>query len=95
MDLQLVNVSHHHNSFSFERMVLKLATKVDEILDKLENWPDRIFNLSYIPLIAEQASVRLCHQQNSFSFDLMILKLAGKVDIGEISGKIKKTGQIG
>ena len=50
---------HNHNSFSFDWMFLKLAGKVDmdEILDEFENWPDQIINLSYIPWIAEKASV--------------------------------------
>ena len=33
---------HHHNSFSFDQKLLKLAAKVDrdQISDKFENWPD-------------------------------------------------------
>ena len=33
---------HQHNSFSFARMFLKLADKVemDEISNKFENWPN-------------------------------------------------------
>ena len=37
-------------------MFLKLADKVDVdiISGNFENWPDRIINLSYVPLIAEK-----------------------------------------
>ena len=47
IDLQWENVCHHHNSFSFNQMFLKLADKVDmdEISIKFENWSDRIVNL--------------------------------------------------
>ena len=41
--------------------------------------------LSYIPLIAEKASVWLCHQRNLFSFDLIFLKPADMVDMDKIS----------
>ena len=39
-----VCLCHQHNSFSFDRICLKLADKVDmdEILDEFENWPDRV-----------------------------------------------------
>ena len=47
IDLQWENVCHHYNSFSFDRMFLKLTDKLgmDEISDKFETWPDRIINL--------------------------------------------------
>ena len=60
---------------------------MNEIWIKLENWPNRIINLSYVPLIVENASVCLCHQCNSFSFDWLFLKLADKVDMDEILNK--------
>ena len=37
--------------------------------------------------IAEKASVWLCHQHNSFSFDQIFLKLADKVDMDEFLDK--------
>ena len=40
---------------------------------------------SYIPLIAEKASVWLFHQHNSISFDPIFLKFADKVDMDKIS----------
>ena len=47
IDLQWENVCLHHNSFSFDRMFLKLADKMDmdEISDKIENRLDLIINL--------------------------------------------------
>ena len=38
---------HHHNSFSFDCIFLKLAEKadMDEISKKFENWLDRNINL--------------------------------------------------
>ena len=29
----------------------------DKISEKFDNWPDRIISLSYVPLVAEKASV--------------------------------------
>ena len=42
IDLQWENFYHDHNSFSFDRMFLKFAEKLDmdEISNKLKNWPD-------------------------------------------------------
>ena len=40
--------------------------------------------LEFIPFIAEQASVWLCHQHNSIGFDQMFLKLPEQVDMDEI-----------
>ena len=40
-------------------------------------------------LIAEKVCAWLCHQQNSFSFDQIFLKLADKVDMDRISDKFK------
>ena len=39
--------SHRHNSFSFDRIYLKLADKLDMdgISDTFENWPHRIITL--------------------------------------------------
>ena len=64
-------------------MFLKLADKVDidGISDKFEKWLHRFINLSYISMIAEKTSVRLCCQCNSFSFDWLFL------DTDEISDK--------
>ena len=47
IDLQAENAFHLHNSFSFDRIHLKLADKVDmdEISEEFKNWPDRIINL--------------------------------------------------
>ena len=47
IDLQWEYACHHHNSFSFDQMFLKLADKMgmDEILNRLENWPDQIIYL--------------------------------------------------
>ena len=47
IDLQWENACHHHNSFSFDWMFLKLAGKVDrrKISYSVKNWPDWIINL--------------------------------------------------
>ena len=44
------NVCHHHSSFSFDLMFLKLSDKVDmdEISEKFEKRPDPVMNLSVI-----------------------------------------------
>ena len=58
IDLQWENACHHHNSFSFNCMFLKLTGNVhiDEISDKFENWPGQFINLkSYVSLITEKA----------------------------------------
>ena len=58
---------------------------MDEFLDEFKTWLDQGINLkSYSPLIAEKASVWLCHQHYSFSFDWIILKLPGKMGMDEI-----------
>ena len=77
---------HQNNSLNYVWIFLKLANKVDkdEFSDEFKTLPDQIINLIYVPLIAEKASVWLCHQHNSFSFDMIFLTLADKVDIDEI-----------
>ena len=57
--LQWENACHYHISFSFDRVFLKLAHKVDkdEIAVEFKHWLDWIINLSYVPLITEKASV--------------------------------------
>ena len=40
-------------------------------------------------MIAEKASVLLCHQHNSFSFDQIFLKLADNAGIDKMSDKFK------
>ena len=60
-----------------------------EILDEVENWLDWIIILSYIPLIAEKASVRLCYWHNAFTFDQLFLKFADKVGMDDISDKFE------
>ena len=60
IDLQWKNACHHHNSFSFDQMFLKLADKVDmdEILNKFENWPEWIIIILELhTLIAKKGSV--------------------------------------
>ena len=58
---------------------------MDEFSDEFETWPDLINNQNYVPLIAEKAPIWLNHQHNTFSFDLIFLKLADKVVMGVIS----------
>ena len=40
------SLCHQRNSFSFDQIFLKLSDKedMDEISDKIENWPDRLIN---------------------------------------------------
>ena len=93
IDLQSENVFHHHYSFSFDRMCLKLADKVDmdEILRKFEKWPDWIINLRVTsPCLLKKASVWLCHQCNPFSSWNLQIRW-----IWMISWTKSKTGQIG
>ena len=63
---------------------------MDKISDVFETLTDWIINLkNYIFLIAEKASVWLCHHHNLFSFDWIFLKLANKVDMDENSHKFE------
>ena len=75
---------HQHKSFSFDRIFLKLAYKVDidEISYKFENWPDQLH-----PLDWWKNSVRLCHHYNLFRLNRNILKFAAKMDMDKISEK--------
>ena len=47
-DLQWKSACHHHNFSDPDQMLLKLGDDVgmDEILDKVKNWPDWVINLS-------------------------------------------------
>ena len=53
----------------------------------MKSWKSLIFgqigSLIFMSPFAEKASVRLCHQYKSFSFDWIFLKVADKVSINE------------
>ena len=78
--------------FSFDWMFLKYADKVDseKISESFRNWSDRIINpgVTY-PWLLKRASVLLCHQNNSVSFDRFFLTLADKVDMEAFSVEFK------
>ena len=57
---------------------------MDKISDKFQNWPDLFICLSYLPLIAEKASILFCHQHNLLDSDQMYLKLADNVGMDGI-----------
>ena len=79
--------SHHYNSFSFDRMFLKLGDNVDmdEILEKFENLLDRIIGLKLTSPWLLKKPLFDCHQHNLFSFVQIFLKLAHKADMDQIS----------
>ena len=83
---------HQHNSFSFDPIFLKFADNVDMdgLSDEFETWPYQIICLRLMsPWLLKSAYICLYHQHNSFSFDLVILKLADKVDMDEVLDKLE------
>ena len=57
---------------------------MDEISDELETWPILMIYLTTTDCW-KRASVWLCNQHNTFSFDQIFQKFADKVDMDGIS----------
>ena len=79
-----------HYPFSFDRMFLELADKVD--IDKTSTRFNRIARLdplskSYIPFVATKASVDFVVIISCFN--RILLKLVAKIDIDKSSDKFK------
>ena len=65
-----------------------------EISDESETWPNRIIFLWITaPWLLKKAYIWL-YQNNSFSFYRIILKLAEKVDMGEVFDKFEKVWKL-